>query len=182
MRMIPNLDVYRPADIVETAECWELALKDATGPSVLALTRQNLPQLRLEKAENLSAKGAYRLVAATADRKVVLLATGSEVEIAVATAKALEEQGIGADVVSMPSWAHFDVQDAAYKADILPAGVLRASIEAGPTFGWERYTGLDGLRFGIDRFGASAPAEVLYDHFGLTAAKIAPQIKAALGA
>ncbi|QNG46402.1 transketolase [Sphingobium yanoikuyae] len=182
MRMIPNLDVYRPADIVETAECWELALKDATGPSVLALTRQNLPQLRLEKAENLSAKGAYRLVAATADRKVVLLATGSEVEIAVATAKALEEQGIGADVVSMPSWAHFDAQDAAYKADILPAGVLRASIEAGTTFGWERYTGLDGLRFGIDSFGASAPAEVLYDHFGLTAAKIAPQIKAALGA
>jgi transketolase len=82
----------------------------------------------------------------------------------------------------MPSWAHFDAQDAAYKADILPAGVLRASIEAGTTFGWERYTGLDGLRFGIDSFGASAPAEVLYDHFGLTAAKIAPQIKAALGA
>ncbi|MFZ2994947.1 transketolase [Sphingobium sp.] len=180
LRMIPNLDVYRPADIVETAECWELALKDTTGPSVLALTRQNLPQLRTEKAENLSARGAYRLVAASADRKVVLMATGSEVEIAVNTAKMLEEQGIGADVVSMPSWAHFDAQDAAYKDDILPANVLRVSIEAGTTFGWERYTGIGGLRFGIDSFGASAPADALYDHFGLTPAKIAPRIVAAM--
>ena len=180
MRMIPNLDVYRPADIVETAECWELALKDATGPSVLALTRQNLPQLRTEKSENLSAKGAYRLVAATAERKVVLIATGSEVEIAVDTARALEEQGIGADVVSMPSWTHFDAQPQSYRDDLLPHHVLRVSIEAGTTFGWERHTGIAGLRFGIDSFGASAPAEALYDHFGLTAAKIAPQIVAAL--
>lgn len=180
MRMIPNLDVYRPADIVETAECWELALKDATGPSVLALTRQNLPQLRTEKSDNLSAKGAYRLVAATAERKVVLIATGSEVEIAVDTARALEEQGIGADVVSMPGWTHFDAQPQSYKDDLLPHHVLRVSIEAGTTFGWERHTGIAGLRFGIDSFGASAPAEALYDHFGLTAAKIAPQIVAAL--
>jgi transketolase len=180
LRMIPNLDVYRPADIVETAECWELALKDATGPSVLALTRQNLPQLRTEKSENLSARGAYRLRAAQAERKVVLIATGSEVEIAVETAALLEAQGIGADVVSMPSWAHFDAQPQAYKDDLLPHHVLRASIEAGTTFGWERYTGIAGLRFGIDTFGASAPAEVLYDHFGLTAAKIAPQVVAAL--
>ncbi|WP_150290912.1 transketolase [Sphingobium estronivorans] len=181
LRMIPNLDVYRPADIVETAECWELALKDAEGPSVLALTRQNLPQLRTEKAgENLCAKGAYRLRAASAERKVVLIATGSEVEIAVATAALLEERGIGADVVSMPSWAHFEAQPQAYKDDLLPHHVLRCSIEAGTTFGWERYTGIAGLRFGIDTFGASAPAEVLYDHFGLTAAKIAPQIAAAL--
>ncbi|SCW68147.1 transketolase [Sphingobium faniae] len=178
LRMIPNLDVYRPADIVETAECWELALKDAAGPSVLALTRQNLPQLRTEKAgENLSARGAYRLRAARAGRKVVLVATGSEVEIAVATADALEAQGIGADVVSMPSWAHFEAQPQSYKDDILPRDVLRASIEAGTTFGWERHAS---LRFGIDSFGASAPAEALYDHFGLTAAKIAPQIAAAL--
>lgn len=180
LRMIPNLDVYRPADIVETAECWELALRDATGPSVLALTRQNLPQLRTHKSDNLCAKGAYRLVAATAARQVVILATGSEVEIAVDTARLLEAQGIGADVVSMPSWAHFDVQDAAYRADLLPHDVLRVSIEAGTTFGWERYTGIAGLRFGIDSFGASAPAEALYDHFGLTPAKIAPQIVAAL--
>ncbi|KMS58120.1 transketolase [Sphingobium cupriresistens] len=180
MRMIPNLDVYRPADIVETAECWELALKDATGPSVLALTRQNLPQLRTEKSENLSARGGYRLRSAGAERKVVLIATGSEVEIAVDTAKMLEEQGIGADVVSMPSWAHFEAQPKSYKDDLLPHHVLRVSIEAGTTFGWERHTGIAGLRFGIDSFGASAPAEALYDHFGLTAAKIAPQIVAAL--
>lgn len=180
LRMIPNLDVYRPADIVETAECWELALKDVDGPSVLALTRQNLPQLRTEKSENLCAKGAYRLRAAKADRKVVLIATGSEVEIAVATAELLESQGIGADVVSMPSWAHFDAQPQAYKDDLLPHHVLRCSIEAGTTFGWERYVGIAGLRFGIDTFGASAPAEALYDHFGLTAAKIAPQVAAAL--
>ena len=180
LRMIPNLDVYRPADIVETAECWELALKDATGPSVLALTRQNLPQLRTEKSENLCAKGAYRLRAATGDRRVVIMATGSEVEIAVDTAKLLEEQGIGADVVSMPSWAHFEAQPQSYKDDVLPYDVLRVSIEAGTTFGWERHTGIGGLRFGIDSFGASAPAEALYDHFGLTAVKIAPQIVAAL--
>jgi transketolase len=180
LRMIPNLDVYRPADVVETAECWELALQDASGPSVLALTRQNLPQLRTQKSENLSAKGAYRLVTATAERKVVLIATGSEVEIAVATARLLEAQGIGADVVSMPSWAHFEAQPQSYKDDLLPHHVLRVSIEAGTTFGWERYTGIAGLRFGIDSFGASAPAEALYDHFGLTAEKIAPRIMAAL--
>ncbi|AUW58433.1 transketolase [Sphingobium sp. SCG-1] len=180
LRMIPNLDVYRPCDIVETAECWELSLQDADGPSLLALTRQNLPQLRTEKSENLSAKGAYRLRAAKAERRVVLLATGSEVEIAVQVADALEAQGVGADVVSMPNWARFDAQTAAYRADVLPDHVLRVSIEAGVTFGWERYTGIAGLRFGIDTFGASAPIDALYDHFGLTAAKITPQIVAAL--
>jgi transketolase len=180
LRMIPNLDVYRPADVVETAECWELSLKDADGPSLLALTRQNLPQLRTQKSENLSAKGAYRLRAATAARRVVLLASGSEVEIAVQTADALEAQGIGADVVSMPCWSLFDAQDAAYRADIIPDHVLRVSIEAGTTFGWERYTGIAGLRIGIDTFGASAPIEALYDHFGLTVDKITPRIVAAL--
>ncbi|MBB4641504.1 transketolase [Rhizorhapis suberifaciens] len=181
LRMIPNLDVYRPADVVETAECWELALKNQDGPSLLALTRQNLPQVRLAKSENLSAKGAYRLRAASAPRRVVLLASGSEVEVAMGVADALEGQGIGADVVSMPCWSLFDAQDAAYKAGIIPSDCLKVSIEAGTTFGWERYTGLDGLRFGIDSFGASAPAEALFDYFGLTAAKIAPQIVLALG-
>ena len=179
MRLIPNLDVMRPCDVVETAECWELALKNRSGPTVLALSRQNLPQLRTE-AGMLSAKGAYRLRAAEAPRKVVIIATGSEVAIACDVRDALEAQGIGADVVSMPSWSRFKAMDAAYRADILPAGALRVSIEAGTTFGWEAITGLDGLRFGVDSFGASAPAEVLYDHFGLTPAKIAPQIVAAL--
>ena len=129
--------------------------------------------------EMKSAKGAYRLVSAKAARKVVLLASGSEVEIAMATAAALEEKGIGADVVSFPCWELFDVQDAAYRADVLPADVLKVSIEAGVTLGWQKYVG-DGLTIGIDSFGASAPAPVLYDHFGLTADKIVPQVLARL--
>jgi transketolase len=176
LRMIPNLNVFRPADIIETAECWNLALKDGDTPSVLALTRQNLPQLRtVEGGANLSAKGAYRLKAAAADRQVVLLATGSEVELAVNVAKAIEDKGIGADVVSMPSWELFDAQSADYRADILPQGVLKVSIEAGVTLGWQKYVG-EGLTIGLDRFGASAPAEVLFEHFGFTVDKIVPQI------
>ena len=181
LRLIPNLLTFRPADVVETAECWALALEAKGTPSVLALSRQNLPQLRAEGGM-LSAKGGYRLRAAQAARKVVLVATGSEVEIAVACAAELEAAGIGADVVSMPCTELFDAQDAAYRADVLPADVLKVSIEAGVTTGWERYTGLDGLRFGIDRFGASAPADQLYSYFGLTAEAIVPQVKARLGA
>jgi transketolase len=180
LRAMPNLDVYRPADVVETAECWELALRRADGPSLLALTRQNLPQVRLERSKNLCAKGAYRLRAATAARKVVLLATGSEVEVALATADALEEQGIGADVVSMPCWSRFDAQDAVYRADTIPADALPVSIEAGATLGWERYTGRRGLNIGLDRFGASAPAADLFKRFGFTAGAIVPHILAAL--
>tara|TARA_R110000782_G_scaffold78293_3_gene155878 strand:- start:65584 stop:67551 length:1968 start_codon:yes stop_codon:yes gene_type:complete len=180
MRMIPNLEVFRPCDIVETAECWQLALENADKPSVLALTRQNLPQLRTEADENRSAKGAYRLSAAKAPRKVAIIATGSEVEIACGVAAQLEAKGIGADVVSMPSWSRFMAQPDSYQDDILPHDVLRISIEAGTTFGWEAITGIAGLRFGIDRFGASAPIDALYDAFGLTADKITPQIVAAL--
>ncbi|SMF60773.1 transketolase [Allosphingosinicella indica] len=185
LRLIPNLAVFRPADAVETAECWELALKRRDGPSVLALTRQNLRQVRTEAAgENLSARGAYRLRAAKAERRVILIATGSEVEIALDTADRLEAKGIGADVVSMPSWELFAQQAAAWRNDVLPdlppEKLLRVSIEAGTTLGWERHTMVKGLRFGLDRFGASAPAEDLFKHFGLTADAIAPQIEAAL--
>jgi len=180
LRLIPNLAVYRPADAVETAECWAAALA-SEGPSLLALSRQNLSPVRLEAAdENLSARGAYRLKAAEGERKVILLATGSEVEIAAEIAHRLEAQGIGTDLVSMPSTDRFDLQDAAYREDILPdvsnKQILRVSIEAGTTIGWERYTGLHGLRFGIDRYGASAPAPDLYAHFGLTADAITPKI------
>ena len=140
-----------------------------------------MPQLRTEaSAENRSAKGAYRLKTANGPRKVVLVATGSEVEIAVAVAALLEDQGHGADVVSMPCTELFDAQDAAYRADLLPHDTLIVSIEAGTTFGWERYTGRDGLRFGVDSFGASAPIDDLYKHFGLTADQIAPKILSAL--
>ncbi|HWU02916.1 MAG TPA: transketolase [Novosphingobium sp.] len=179
LRMIPNLEVFRPADVIETAECWMLAVQNEGTPSVLALTRQNLPQLR-KSGDMLSAKGAYRLQAAEAERKVVIVATGSEVEIAAAVRAALEEKGIGADVVSMPSMSRFLAQDSAYRADLLPEGVLKVSIEAGVTLGWQVITGAGGLNFGINTFGASAPIEALYDYFGLTAEKIVPQILSAL--
>ncbi|MEO0063296.1 MAG: hypothetical protein RLZZ08_1856, partial [Pseudomonadota bacterium] len=188
LRLIPNLNVFRPADAIETAECWALALQTPSTPSVLSLTRQNLPPVRgaddagWTAAGNRSAKGAYRLKAATAARKVVLVATGSEVAVALDTAAALEAQGIGADVVSMPCMELFAAQDAAYQADVIPDdGTLIVSIEAGVTQGWQRYTGRNGLNIGLDRFGASAPAEVLFEHFGFSAGKIVPKILAKLG-
>ena len=182
LRAMPGLHVYRPADAVETAECWASALAN-DGPSLLALSRQNLAPVRTESAsENLSARGAYRLKTANGPRKVILIATGSEVEIALAVAANLEGEGIGADVVSMPCTEMFDLQPDAYREEILPdvsnREILRVSIEAGTTFGWERYTGLHGLRIGIDRFGASAPAADLYDHFGITAPKITERVLA----
>jgi transketolase len=181
LRAVPNLAVYRPCDAVETAECWGLALADASRPSVLALSRQNLPPLRSDAAENRSARGAYRLKAATAPRAVVLIATGSEVHIAAEAAALLEAQGIGCDVVSMPCWEAFAAQDAAYRADVLPADALKVSVEAGVTLGWERWTGSDGLNIGIDHFGASAPADRLFAEYGLTAPAIAARVKAHLG-
>jgi transketolase len=181
LRAMPNLLVMRPADAVETAECWALALAQESRPSLLALTRQNLPPLRHDVSENLCAKGGYRLRGASAARKVVLVATGSEVSLAIEVADKLEAAGHGADVVSMVSTELFDEQTAAYQSDILPDDALIVSIEAGTTFGWERYTGRHGLRFGIDSFGASAPIEDLFKHFGLTADAITPQILAKLG-
>ena len=172
LRAMPGLEVYRPADAVETAECWALALQSEE-PSILALTRQNLPPLRTEAVgENLSARGAYRLKEAENPRKVIIMATGSEVEIALGAAAELEGRGIGTDVVSMPCTERFDAQSADYREDVLPdvsnREILRVSIEAGTTFGWERYTGLHGLKIGIDRFGVSAPAPDAYKFFGLT--------------
>jgi transketolase len=180
LRAIPQLDVFRPADAVETAECWALALASER-PSILALTRQNLPPLRTAtERENLCARGAYRLKAAENPRKVICIATGSEVEIALAAAAQLESRGVGADVVSMPCTERFDAQSADYREDILPdvsnREILRVSIEAGTTFGWERYTGLHGLRIGIDRFGVSAPGGDAYAFFGLTADKVAQRV------
>ena len=182
LRAMPNLAVYRPADALETAECWELALKDRSRPSVLALSRQNLPLLRTDSSANLSALGAYRLVAATAPRKVILVATGSEVSLAVDAAKLLESEGIGADVVSMPCWERFAEQSDDARAALFPADVLKVSVEAASTFGWERIVGATGLMLGIDSFGASAPANELYAHFGLTPDAIASKIKTRLGA
>ena len=181
LRAMPNVAVWRPADAVETAEAWACALKDEKRPSVLALSRQNLPALRTDVAENRSARGAYRLTAATASRQVVLMATGSEVHVAAEAAALLEADGIGCDVVSMPCWEAFAAQDAAYRADLLPGDALKVSVEAGVTMGWERWTGSDGLNIGIDHFGASAPAERLFAEYGLTAPAIAARVKTRLG-
>jgi transketolase len=180
LRAMPGLNVFRPADAVETAECWALALASQE-PSILALTRQNLKPVRTEAVDgNLCARGAYRLKAAGNTRKAIILATGSEVEIALAAAERLEGQGIGTDVVSMPSTELFDAQPDAYREDILPdvsnREILRVSIEAGTTFGWERYTGLHGIRIGIDRFGVSAPAKDAYEFFGLTPEAVATRV------
>jgi len=181
LRAIPNLAVWRPADAIEAAEAWACALQDEKRPSVLALSRQNLPPLRHDVAENLVARGAYRLTAATAPRAVVLVASGSEVHIAAEAAALLEADGIGADVVSMPCWEAFAAQDSAYRADVLPADALKVSVEAGVTMGWERWTGSEGLNIGVDHFGASAPAERLYAEYGLTATAIAERVKSRLG-
>jgi transketolase len=180
LRAMPQLEVYRPCDAVETAECWALALQ-SDDPSILALTRQNLTPLRTKASdENLCARGAYRLKSAGNARKVIIIATGSEVEIALGAAERLEQQGIGADVVSMPCTERFDAQPSEYREDVLPdvsnREILRVSVEAGTTFGWERYTGLHGLRIGIDRFGVSAPAPDAYEYFGLTPDKIAQRV------
>jgi transketolase len=180
LRAMPQVQLFRPADAVETAECWALALA-SDGPSILALTRQNLKPVRTEPAsENLCTRGAYRLKAAENARKVILIATGSEVEVALGAAEKLEAEGVGADVVSMPCTERFDAQPQDYRDDILPdvsnREVLRVSIEAGTTYGWERYTGLHGLRIGIDRFGVSAPAADAFDYFGLTPDKVAARI------
>lgn len=182
LRAMPNMLVFRPADAIETAECWALAIKNHNGPSTLALTRQGLPPVRHDVDVNHCEKGAYRLKAAEGTKKVSLIATGSEVSLAMDIAAKLEAVGHGADVISMPCTELFDNQDSAYKDELLGgSGILRVSIEAGTTYGWERYTGLDGLRFGINSFGASAPIADLFEHFGLTADAITPQIIEKIG-
>ena len=179
LRAMPNLLVMRPGDVVETAECWKLALAQKDRPTVLALTRQGLPQLRLEAQDsNLCAKGGYVIRKAKGEAKVSLIATGSEVALAVECAQSLEAQGIGADVVSMVCTELYDEQTQAYRDETLPKSTLKVSIEAGSSFGWERYTGTDGINIGMSGFGASAPASDLFAHFGFTAEAIVPQIVA----
>ncbi len=174
LRAIPNLNVFRPADPVETAECWELALAAAQTPSILALTRQAVPALRTKpETENLSAKGAYVLVAAEGGKRdVTLLATGSEVGIAVEARAQLAQRGIRAAVVSMPCWELFASQPVAYRCAVL-GDVPRVAVEAAVAFGWERWLGDGGAFIGMDGFGASAPAPKLYEHFGITPSKVA---------
>ncbi|MBK1841341.1 transketolase [Azospirillum sp. YIM B02556] len=180
LRAIPNLLVLRPADAVETAECWQIALEATGAPSVLALTRQNVPTLRTEHtAENRSARGAYVLAEAEGGRKATILATGSEVSLAMEARKALQAQGIGTAVVSMPSWELFERQDDAYKASVLGTGV-RVGVEAAIRLGWDRWLGDKGAFVGMAGFGESAPYQELYKHFGITAEAVVDAVKARL--
>jgi transketolase len=186
-RATPNTWVFRPADMVETAEAWELALSSKTTPSVLALSRQNLPAVRKTHTNtNMVAKGGYVLAEAAGKRQVILMATGSEVEIALTARDLLEAEGIGTRVVSMPCWELFEEQDAAWRRRVLPPGPVRVAVEAGIRFGWDRWLfGEGGKReksgfIGMHGFGASAPAERLYAEMGITAQATAAKAKSLL--
>ncbi len=181
LRAIPNLHVFRPADAVETAEAWALALARQDGPSALALTRQALPTLRTTHTpENMTARGGYVLVEASGPRKATLIASGSEVSLAVAARELLEAEGIATAVVSMPCFELFFQQDEATQAITLGGG-LRVGIEAAIGFGWDRVLGLSGLFIGMSGFGASGPYEKLYKHFGITAEAVAQAVQRRLG-
>ncbi len=181
LRAMPNLHVLRPADAVETAECWKLALDAKTTPSVLALSRQKTPAVRVTVAgENLSARGAYQLAGAGAPAQVTIFATGTEVAIALAARDLLEADGVGTRVVSVPSWSHFAAQSSDYQAQVIGETAVRVAVEAGVRMGWDRFIGPDGVFVGMTGFGASAPAEQLYEHFGITPAAVAAAAKAKL--
>ncbi|MEO0820140.1 MAG: transketolase C-terminal domain-containing protein, partial [Pseudomonadota bacterium] len=187
LRAMPNMLVLRPADGVETAEAWEVAVNNASGPSVLALSRQNLPTLR-EKytTKNQAAFGAYVLAEAEHRRQAILIATGSEVEIAMAAKAVLEREGVGVRVVSMPSMELFAAQEEAYRRRVLPAGPVRVAVEAGVAQGWDRWLTAERGReakagfVGMASFGASAPYKDLYAHFGITAEAVAEKVRGLL--
>jgi len=170
LRAIPNLLVMRPADAVETVECWEIALREKTRPTILALSRQAVATVRTEhREENLSARGAYCLRDSEGPAQVTLLATGSEVEVALKARDLLAAQGVAARVVSMPCWELFEAQEPEYRSATLGPGTVKIAIEAAGPMGWERYIGADGGFIGMHGFGASAPYKELYKHFGITA-------------
>ncbi len=170
LRAMPNMRVFRPADAVETAECWQLALENTTGPTVLALSRQNLiPARTVATSDNLCSQGGYELIAANGEAKVSLYASGSEVEIAVAAQKQLAQAGIATRVVSVPSLELLLAQPADRRHAIIGAAPVKIAIEAAVRFGWDAVIGPDGIFVGMSSFGASAPAKDLYKHFGITA-------------
>ena len=177
-RAMPNVLMFRPCDVVETAEAWQIALETGNKPSLLALSRQNLPTLRRETAENLSAKGGYVISDAGKgkERRATIIATGSEVSIAVETQALLRKEGIETAVVSMPCTELFDAQDKQYRDGVL-GNAPRIVIEAASPFGWDKYLGGRGEIIGIDGFGASGPAGELYKHFGITAEAVAEKVK-----
>ena len=181
LRCMPNLQVFRPADPVETVECWQLALEARATPSVMVLSRQNVPTLRDASGENLSARGGYVLAEAEAGpRQVTLVATGTEVSIAMEARAVLEGEGIGSAVVSLPCMSLFDAQPEAYRREVLRPETLRVGIEAAVRFGWDRVIGEDGLFIGMTGYGASAPAPELYRHFGITPKAVVAAVKTRL--
>ena len=175
-RAMPNINVFRPCDVVETAEAWQLAVLSEHTPSILALSRQSVPTLRTSAEDNKTAKGAYIISATESTPKATLLATGTEVSLAVAAQKQLRNLGIEVNVVSMPCWELFEQQSAEYKQAVLGTAP-RIAIEAGTTFGWERYVGDNGAIIGINSFGASGKGEDVYEHFGITADKIVAAVQ-----
>jgi len=185
LRAIPNFTLIRPADATETAEAWRVALRNASGPTALALTRQNVPVLDRTKYAPAAgvARGGYTLwQAGEGTPEVIIIGTGSEVHIALEAGEKLGAEGVNARVVSLPSWRRFDRQPADYRESVLPASVrARVSVEAGAKLGWEHYLGCDGIAIGLDHFGASAPYETIYEHFGITAEKVIEAAKTVLG-
>jgi len=181
LRAIPNLHVFRPADAIETAECWQLALEAEHTPSVLALSRQNLPAVRTTpSATNLCARGAYVLSPASRKPQVTLIATGSEIEIALAAQKLLQAENIAASVVSMPCMELFALQDAEYRRSVIDPASVRIAVEAAVEQSWERWIGPEGGFVGMQSFGASGPYQDLYRHFGITPENIVKAAKARL--
>ena len=183
LRATPNINVFRPADAIETAEAWELAVNDSGTPSILALSRQKLETVRKKHTrKNQVSFGAYILSEAVNKRKAILIATGSEVGIALSAKELLEDQGVGVRVVSMPCWELFESQDQSYRRKVLPSGPVRVAIEAGVNFGWDKWLlgekGKAGRSafIGMDGFGASAPAEALYKHFGITPENVVKKV------
>ena len=182
LRYIPNMEVWRPCDTVESIAAWVAAVERRDGPTSLVFTRQNLAFQKRDAAQIANIrKGAYVLSEAAGGKpKVVIIATGSEVSLAMEAQKTLAAEGIAARVVSMPSTNVFDKQDQAYKDSVLPGGVKRVAVEAGVTGGWYKYTGLDGAVVGMDGFGESAPAPELFKHFGFTADNVAKAVKSVI--
>ncbi|HVC12843.1 MAG TPA: transketolase C-terminal domain-containing protein, partial [Burkholderiales bacterium] len=181
LRLIPNLDVWRPCDTVESAVAWGAALKRRSGPTALLLSRQNLPFAKRDAATLANVeRGGYVLSEASGAARAVLIATGSEVALALAAQKLLAAEGVETRVVSMPSTSVFDRQDAAYRGAVLPHGVPRVAVEAGVTAFWRKYVGLEGAVVGIDRFGESAPAGELFKHFGFTPEHVAAAVRGVL--
>ncbi|MGH1571132.1 transketolase-like TK C-terminal-containing protein [Methylobacterium sp. P31] len=181
LRAIPNMLVLRPADAVEAAECWEIALSNRTGPSSLIFSRQPLQAARSGvSSENLSRRGAYVVAEAEGPRRATILATGSEVSIAIRARDLLQASGVPTAAVSMPSWELFECQDESYRESVLGSGTVRVGVEAAVRLGWDRYLGINGGFVGMSTFGASGAETDLWYHFGITAERVVEEVKARL--